>query len=70
MSEMLHVSKRTVERRMSAYNLTGVTGNLPPPRKFGPPGAIFPRKFGPHFGNLAPFTNMHAWFLNLGHYAT
>ena len=33
---------------------TGVPG---PPKKW-PPRAIFPRKFGPLFGNLAPLRNM------------
>ena len=49
-----------------------VSQEIWPPPKYGPPGpnflgnmappgAIFPRKFGPPFGNLAPrppFTNM------------
>ena len=46
------------------HKVSGVPGNLAPPKygppgpnflgNMAPPGAIFPRKFGPRFGNLAP----------------
>ena len=63
--DYLPVYTETISFDSSEKSLcAGVTGNLAPP-KFGPPGpnflgnmappgAIFPRKFGPHFGNLAP----------------
>ena len=47
---------------MRRGKLTGVPGNLAPPKYGPPPGAIFSRKFGPPFGNLAP--PLQTWMLN------
>ena len=53
------------EPKRTGFTVYTAPGNLAPP-KYGPPGpnflgnmpppprAIFPRKFGPPFGNLAP----------------